>query len=342
MTSSGAIDLIDLTASSPPAQPKLNAISGNNSTLDRATQPSHKRKRRNKASGVVDEASEQSDARRASVEPHPLPELKEATRPAALQRASSSKRKRSRADYELEPAAGPIEAASEDQDRPGPLKRHKSDQNDGFGKASTFAAPVTPVVDVSATNETAKSQKKKANRGSKAQGPKDGKNQDSVSNKEEGELEAELDNPLAVNGSSSTNKENRKRSESPSRVIRKSSGRTRKKKSKSVSGQKATSDTESVKRSPNHMFFVDLDPTKDVVHEDPEVKSEYRIEQGNLLLPHHVLLETADEQQLSLNAVEAPPTDDTDSGTEDDFQLIEDINGVCFTFLNVNLLFRSS
>ena len=277
------------------------------------------------------------------MEPHPVPGSKETTRPALLQRASSSKRKRDHADHGLEPAASPIEAASEDRDRPGPLKRHKSDQNDEFRKASTFTAPVMPIVDASATSETAKPPKKNGNRGSRALRPKHTKSKDSPGNQEEGELtEVELNNRPAANGSSNTNKENRKRSESPSRVTRRTSGRKHRKKTKSVSGHQAPSDTEPVNSSTSPMFFVDLDPIKDIVHEDPEVKSQYRMEQGNLLLPHHVLLETTDEQQLSLSAVEAPPTDGTDSGTEDDFQLIESINGVCFTFLNVNNLFRSS
>jgi hypothetical protein len=88
------------------------------------------------------------------------------------------------------------------------------------------------------------------------------------------------------------------------------------------------------------MFFVDMNPTTDVVYEIPEVKSKYRVEDGDLLIPHNVLLETAEEQQISLSGVDVPPTDDPGSDTEDDFQLIEDINGVCFTFQNVDLLFR--
>ena len=190
-------------------------------------------------------------------------------------------------------------------------------------------------------SETAELPKKKRNHGSKVRRAKDAKKKDPTSDKEDGELtETEVNNPPTTNRSSSTNKQHRKRSESPPRRISKVNGEKRKKKSKSASGQKATSDTESVQSSMSHMFFVDLDPTKDVVYEKPEVKSKYRVEQGNLLLPHHVLLETAEERQISLSTVELPPTDDTNSETEDDFQLIENSNGVCFTFVNVDSLFK--
>ena len=331
-------EVIDLTASSPPQQPELNAASitpDDTSAPDKVKRPSSKRKPRNDASGIDNGTSEQSDAPRASVEPHPLAESKEATQPTVPQRAPPSKRKRGHADHVPEPAACPTDAASEDWDRPGPLKRHRSDQGDGFRRTPPLLARVAPALDVSATSETVKAQKKKRNRSGKARRPKAAKKKDSTSGKEEGELtEAEGNNPHTTNESSNTNKENRRRSESPPRPVSKASGKKRKMKSKSASGQKATSDAESVQSSTSHMFFVDTDPTNDVFYENPEVEPKYRAEKGNLLLPHHVLLETAEEQQFSLSAVEVPPTDDTNSDREDDFQLIEDINGVCFTFLN--------
>ena len=270
--------------------------------------------------------------------PHALAEAKEAMQSHVLPKKGPTKRKRGHADHGPELAASLTKAASEDRDRPGPLKRHRSDQSDGLRNAPIFLAPVPPVLDVSVMNETAEPQKKKRNiarRGRYA------KKKDTTSDKEDGELtEADVNKPPKTNGSSSTNKQHRKRSESPSRHISKPSGKKHKKKSKSVSGQKATSDTESVRSSQSHMFFVDLDPAKDVVYEKPEVKSKYRVEQGNLLLPHHVVLETAEERQISLSTVEVPQKDDTDSDTEDDFQLIENSNGVCFTLLNVDSLFK--
>lgn len=332
--------VIDLTASSPLQQPEPTAVSitpGNTSAPDKAKQPSSKTKRRNNAPSIFNGTSEQSDAPRASVEPpHPLPEAKEATRPSVPSRVPPSKRKRGHADHGPGTAASLTEGASED--RPGPLKRHKSDQGDGSRKAPIPLALVTPALDVSATSETAKPEKRKRDRDSRVRRPKDAKKKDIASSKEDGELtEVEGNNLPTTNGRSSTNK---KRSESPSRQVSKVSGKKHKKKSKSTSGQKATSDVESPKSSISHMFFVDLDPTKDVVYEIPEVKSKYRVVQGNLLLPHHVLLETAEEHQISPSAIEVPPRDDTDSDTEDDFQLIENTNGVCFTFLNVHSLFR--
>jgi len=338
-------EVIDLTTSSPPPQPELKPVSttsGNASISGKVEQPSYKKKRGNQASSTVNGTSEQSDAPQASVEPpRPLTGPKEATQPAVLQRTPPPKRKRDHADHGPEADASPTEAASADRDRPGPLKRHKSDQSDRLRKASTLTAPVTPVVDASVTSETAKAQKKKRSHGRKARRPKDAKTQDNARDKEEGELtETEVNKPPSTNGSSRAKKESRKRSKSPSRLVPEASGKKRKEKSKPASGHKATSDTESVNTPTSHMFFVDLDPAKDVVYEVPEVKPKYQMEQGNLLLPHHVLLETTEEQQFSLSAVEVPPTDDTDSGTEDDFQLIEDTNGVCFTFRTVDLLFR--
>lgn len=335
--------VIDLTASSPPQQPEPNAEvpPGNASIPDKAKQPLPKKKRRNRGPSIVNGTSEQSDPPRASVEPPPLTKAKQAAQPGVLQRAPPSKRKRGHADYGSEPAAGLTGATSEDRGRPGPTKRHKSDQGDGFRKSPTSLAPVTSALDVSATSETAKPEEKKRNRGSKARRPRDAKKKDSASNKEDGELtETEVNDPPTTNGSSSTNKKHRKRSKSPSRLVSKSSGEKRKKKSKLASGRKATSDTESVRSSISHLFFVDLDPTRGLVYEIPEVKSKYRVEQGNLLLPHNVLLETAEEQQIS--PIEVPPRDDTDSDTEDDFQLIEDTNGVCFSLLNVDTLFKVS
>ena len=343
-------EVIDLTSSSPLQQPKLNAVSitpRDASPLDKAKQQPSKKKRRNNASSIVTRASEQNEAPRASVEPpHPLveaEEAKEATQSRVLPKKPPTKRKRGHADHGPELAASLTKAASEDRDRPGPLKRHKSDQSDGARKAPTFLAPVPPTLDVSVMSETAKPQKKKRTHGSKARRlkePKDAKKKDTTSDKEDGELtEGEVNNPPKTNGSS-TNKQHRKRSESPSRHISRHGGKKSKKKSKSASGQKATSDTESVQSSMGHLFFVDLEPAKDVVYEEPEVKSKYKVEQGNLLLPHHVVLETAEERQISRSTVEVPQTDDTDSGTEDDFQLIENSNGVCFTLLNVNLLFK--
>jgi hypothetical protein len=268
--------------------------------------------------------------------PLPRTESKEGTRPAVLERNPSSKRKRDHVDHGPELAAGPTEGASEDRDRPGPLKRHKSDQNDEFRKEPTPPAPVTPVVDTSAPSESAKPQKNQRNRGSRARRPKDAKNKDSTGHRGEGELsEAEVDHAPATSRTSGG-----KRPKSPSRQASRANGKKPKKTSKLVSGHKAASDTESVKSSNSHMFFVDMNPTTDVVYEIPEVKSKYRVEDGDLLIPHNVLLETAEEQQISLSGVDVPPTDDPGSDTEDDFQLIEDINGVCFTFQNVDLLFR--
>src|SRR5258706_904948 len=338
-------EVIDLTTSSPHQHPKLKAVSttpGDTSAPHKAKQPPSKKKRRIKASSIVNGASEQSDAPRASVEPpHPLAEAKEATQSRGLPKKPPTKRKRGHADHGPEPVAGLTKAASEDRDRPGSLKRHKTDQSDGFRKEPTFLAPVSPALGVSVMSETAKLQKKKRNHGSKPRRVKDAKKEDPTSDKEDGELtETEVNNPPTTNGSSSTNKQHRERSESPSRLISKVSGEKHKKKSKSASGQKATSDTESVQRSLSHMFFVDVDPAKDVVYEKPEVKSKYRVERGNLLLPPHISLETAEERQISLSTVEVPPTDDTDSETEDDFQLIENSNGVCFTFLNVESSFK--
>ena len=332
-------EVIDLTASSPHQQPKLNKVSitpRDTSAPHRAKQPLSKKKRRIKASSNVNGASEQSDAPQASVEPpHPLAEAKEATQPRGLPKKPPTKRKRGHVDHGPEPAA-----VLTDRDRRA-LKRHKSDQSGGFRKASTSLAPASPALDVSVMSETAELQKKKRNHGSKVRRAKDAKKKDPTSDKEEGELtETEVNNFPTTNGSSNTNKQHRKRSESPPRRISKVNGEKRKKKSKSASGQKATSDTESVQSSMSHIFFVDLDPTKDVVYEKPEVKSKYRVEQGNLLLPDHVLLETAEERQISLSTLEVPPTDDTDSETEDDFQLIENSNGVCLTSLNVNSSFK--
>ena len=338
-------EVIDLTSSSPLQPPKVNAVSitpRDTSPLDKAKQQSSKKKRRNKASSIVNGASEQSEAPRASVEPpHAPAEAKEATQSRVLPKKPPTKRKRGHADHGPELAASLTKAASEDRDRPGPLKRHKSDQSDGVRKAPTFLAPVSPALDVSVMSETAKPPKKKRSHSSKARRPKVAKKKDTASDKEDGELtEGEVNDPPKTNGGSTTNKPHRKRSESPSRHHSKLGEKKRKKKSKSASGQKATSDTDSVQSSMSHMFFVDLDPTKDVVYEKPEVKSKYRVEQGNLLLPHHVVLETAEERQISLSTVEVPKTDDTDSETEDDFQLIENSNGVCFTLLNVYSLFK--
>lgn len=339
--------VIDLTASSLPQQPEPNAVvtPSNTSIPDKAKQPSLKKKRRNRGPSIVNGTSEQSDPPRASVEPQPLAKAEQATQPGLPPRAPPSKRKRGHADYGPEPAAGLTEAANEDRDRPGPLKRHKSDQGDGLRKSPTSLAPVTSALDVSATSETAKPEEKKRNRRRQARKPKDArkKEKDSAGNKEDGELtEAEVNDPPTTNRSSSTNKKHRKRSKSPSRLVSKASGEKRKKNSKFASGRKATSDTESVQSSISHLFFVDLEPTKDFIYEIPEVKSKYRVEQGNLLLPHHVLLETAEEPQISPSAIEAPPRDDKDSDTEDDFQLIEDTNGVCFAVLNVDTLFKVS
>ena len=339
-------EVIDLTASSPPTQPKpstrkaASVTPGDTSSSDKAKQSLSRKKRKIKAWNVVDGTSEHSDTPRASVEPpQPHTESKEATQPPVLQGEPPSKRKRGHADRS-EPAASPTQAASEDRDRPGPLKRHNSDQDDGFSQAPTSPAPVTPTVNASATSETAKPQKNKRNRGSKVRRLKESKKVN-AEDQEEGELtEIEVNNPPTINASSSTNDRKRKRSESPSRLAPKVNGKRQKSKSKSASGKKTTSDIESVKSPTSHMFFVDLDPTKDVVYESPEVQSKYRMEEGNLLLPQNVLLETAEEQQFSLSAAEVPPTDDTDSDTEEGFQLIEDINGVCFTFLNVDLLLR--
>jgi hypothetical protein len=333
--------VIDLTTSLPPQQPEPNTVSivpGDASAPDKVKQPLPKTKRRNKAPSIVSGTSERSDQPRASVEPpHPLAETKEATQPGVPPRAPPLKRKRGHADHG---PAGLTGAVSEDRDR---LKRHKRDQSDRLKKAPTPVAPVTSALDVSAASEARKPEKKKQSHGGRARRTKDAKEKESANNKEDGELtEAEVNNPPTTNGSSSANKKHRERSESPSRLVSKASGKKRKKKSKSASDQKATSDIESIQSSTSHMFFVDLEPTKDVVYETPEVKSKYRVEQGNLLLPHHVLLETAEKQQTSLGAIEVPPRDDTDSDTGDDFQLIENTNGVCFTFLNVDSYSGSS
>src|SRR5258708_30749443 len=174
--------VIDLTASSPSPPPKLPTPNAASLTLrdasssDESNQPSSKEKLSKKAPGIVNGISERSGGLQVSMEPA---QSKEGTAPSSTpQRKPRSKRKRDHVDHAPEQASGPTNAVSEMWDRPGPLKRHKPDQDDGFRPACTSPAPVNSVLDVSTTSETAKVQRNKRNRASKGRRGKDAKKKD--------------------------------------------------------------------------------------------------------------------------------------------------------------------
>lgn len=300
--------IIDLTrsSSSPPSRSKLEESHLANGPHEETSKASNRRRRKPKTK--KSDPQEPSSTEQDTSGGKPLlqriqPLASETNQPSTSSENPVSKRKRRESVDSI--------AQSQAEARPPPPKRHKS-QN----------LPPTVPNDDSSPSKESKNKKKSKNKS----------RQGSVDRQAPSSLQAEP--PTGQNGSSSSpkknsgsrNKKNNRSSQSP---MPSTSGQGSKK-HKPASRARSASVT-SVPPSPaasiSGLFFVDTVPNANNKHLEELPQVPYRVDSGNLLLPQHVLLESAEETlQTPGNEIYPPPSPGLSEGSID---LVDDSIRVC-------------
>lgn len=195
--------------------------------------------------------------------------------------------------------------ATHDESRPRPPKRQKSDNTKQ--KAIHNATSSAPL-----RKANGKTDRKAVDASDNLQAPGSSskKEQEGDSREEKGEKKA----------SKSKKSKSRRSSQSPMPPSVEP-----KLESKRKTAPRARSASVPISPTGSSLFFVDVQPSVENKHIEEPVKSVYRLESGNLLLPEHVLLETVEEAIMTPgNEVFPPPTPGLSQSDEDEIAIVDD------------------
>ncbi|KAG8826992.1 hypothetical protein FRC19_006230 [Serendipita sp. 401] len=131
------------------------------------------------------------------------------------------------------------------------------------------------------------------------------------------EIPSKVTHQSSGKGSNDKGKQNKRSSQSP---MPQPNGNKSKKKQKTTSRGRTKSKSSSP--VPQDMFFVDIEPNKENKHLDEHTKPPYRLEFGNLQLPEHVLLETAEEAIMTPGNEIFPP--ESPGVSDEEIDVIDD------------------
>lgn len=295
-----AVEVIDLTKSSPNKHPVVINLA-NSSPAPAGTQDApqqseetnniqkKKSKTRRRKKNKVTDQSDADDKHPNVAATHSESGTSQNKRPVDMseERKSSYKRKRGESiDSEHPPHS------VHNNDRRSGVKRQKSDH----GRPLSLSP--TPI-------QTPKGPKKKETQPKKIKpSSKSGNIHDSKK----------------INGSGepSNNGNSRRTSESPIPTKSDNSRRSTPRHRRSMSIE--------LPLSPSALFFIDKAPTTENTHQDTIVKSAFRLEDGGLWLPEHVVLESTEEALPTPGMAEEPPrTPGSDIGSID---LVDDSSRV--------------